>query len=256
MAALQELNRTYDEYFAAVNGYNRAQFQLYRAMGYPARILVCDRPLGELQNVDLSRPASIAPVCPQVIARPAHKPACRGRDATVGGVLSLALGEKQFDAHLAIFERSAPADQLGTVLGVDAKSAVAGDPIAAEDLEPSEARRGGRLLEALAKDHLAVDAAIHFVVHVLNARARQQTRHGMKHLVGLNANDGFLRRAPFGCVDIGSTAAGSAVGGPNSKAVAKAVRVWLLVPFIGEYSLAQMDSRTDLRRRRTHQPPL
>ena len=70
VAALQELNRTYDEYFAAVNGYNRAQFQLYRAMGYPARILVCDRPLGELQNVDLSRPASMAPVCPQVIAPP------------------------------------------------------------------------------------------------------------------------------------------------------------------------------------------
>ena len=70
VAALQELNRAYDNYFAAVNGYNRAQFQLYRAMGYPARILVCDRPLGELQNVDFSRPAGMSPVCPQVISRP------------------------------------------------------------------------------------------------------------------------------------------------------------------------------------------
>ena len=70
VAALQQLNRAYDNYFAAVNGYNRAQFQLYRAMGYPARILVCDRPVGELQNVDTSRPAGMAPVCPHVLSRP------------------------------------------------------------------------------------------------------------------------------------------------------------------------------------------
>ncbi len=51
VAALQQLNRAYDTYFSAVSGYNRAQFQLYRAMGYPARTLICDRPIGELQNV-------------------------------------------------------------------------------------------------------------------------------------------------------------------------------------------------------------
>ncbi len=70
VAALQQLNRAYDEYFAAVNGYNRAQFQLYRAMGYPARILVCDCPVGELQDVDTSRPSSMAPVCPHVLSCP------------------------------------------------------------------------------------------------------------------------------------------------------------------------------------------
>jgi outer membrane protein TolC len=64
VAALQQLNRAYDLYFAAVNGYNRAQFQLYRAMGYPARTLICDQPLGEVQDVDTSRPACMAPVCP------------------------------------------------------------------------------------------------------------------------------------------------------------------------------------------------
>ena len=61
VAALQQLNRAYDTYFAAVNGYNRAQFQLYRAMGYPARIVICDRPVGELQNVDPSRPPACRP---------------------------------------------------------------------------------------------------------------------------------------------------------------------------------------------------
>jgi outer membrane protein TolC len=68
VAALQQLNRAYDTYFAAVNDYNRAQFQIYRAMGYPARSLICDRPVGEAQNVDTSRPAYMAPVCP--ISRP------------------------------------------------------------------------------------------------------------------------------------------------------------------------------------------
>jgi outer membrane protein TolC len=70
VAALQQLNRAYDTYFAAVNGYNRAQFQLYRAIGYPARILICDCPLEKLQEVDTSRPPCMAPVCPDVIPRP------------------------------------------------------------------------------------------------------------------------------------------------------------------------------------------
>ena len=52
VAALQQLFRAYDDYFAAVNGYNRAQFQLYRALGFPARIVICDRPLGEVQPVE------------------------------------------------------------------------------------------------------------------------------------------------------------------------------------------------------------
>jgi outer membrane protein TolC len=70
VAALEELNRTYGIYFAAVNGYNRAEFQLYRALGYPARILVCDTPVGEPQAVDTSRPAGMAPVCRHTLSCP------------------------------------------------------------------------------------------------------------------------------------------------------------------------------------------
>ena len=70
VAALQQLNRAYEIYFAAINGYNRAQFQLYRALGFPARILVCDRPVGEVQPLDTSRPPSMAPVCPHVRSCP------------------------------------------------------------------------------------------------------------------------------------------------------------------------------------------
>jgi len=70
VAALQQLNRAYEIYFAAVNGYNRAQFQLYRALGFPARSLVCECPLGAVQPLDTSRPRSMAPVCPHVRSCP------------------------------------------------------------------------------------------------------------------------------------------------------------------------------------------
>ena len=70
VAALQQLFRAYDDFFAAVNGYNRAQFQLYRALGFPARIVICDHPLGEVEHVDTSRPAPMLPVCPHVLSQP------------------------------------------------------------------------------------------------------------------------------------------------------------------------------------------
>lgn len=64
-AALEELYRAYGLFYVAVNAYNRAQFQLYRALGFPARAILCDRPLGEVQNVDTSRPPSMPPVYSQ-----------------------------------------------------------------------------------------------------------------------------------------------------------------------------------------------
>ena len=70
VAALQQLDRAYVIYYAAVNGYNRAQFQLYRALGFPARTVVCDCPVGEVQPVDTSRPPCMAPVCPHLLSRP------------------------------------------------------------------------------------------------------------------------------------------------------------------------------------------
>jgi outer membrane protein TolC len=65
VAALIQLNRAYGTYYIAVNDYNRAQFQLYRGLGYPAQILVCQRPMGQIGSVDTSRPPCMAPVCSQ-----------------------------------------------------------------------------------------------------------------------------------------------------------------------------------------------
>jgi outer membrane protein TolC len=61
--ALKALSQHYDIYFTAVNDYNRAQFRLYRALGYPAGILACERSPGPILPVDTSRPAPMAPVC-------------------------------------------------------------------------------------------------------------------------------------------------------------------------------------------------
>jgi outer membrane protein TolC len=61
--ALRSLSRAYDTYYQSINDYNRAQFKLFRAIGYPARILTCDRPTGNILPVDTTRPPQMAPVC-------------------------------------------------------------------------------------------------------------------------------------------------------------------------------------------------
>ncbi|MES1213345.1 MAG: TolC family protein [Singulisphaera sp.] len=60
--ALQNLLVTYDHYFATVAEYNRAQFGLFHALGYPAREVAALRPPGEYLPVDTQRPAYLPPV--------------------------------------------------------------------------------------------------------------------------------------------------------------------------------------------------
>ncbi len=64
--ALRSLSRAYNAYFLSVGDYNRAQFRLYRALGYPAGVLACERPPGPVVPVDTSRPPQMAPVCAPV----------------------------------------------------------------------------------------------------------------------------------------------------------------------------------------------
>ncbi len=61
VVALQELARAYDNYFTSVSDYNKAQFRLYWALGYPASVLACEKS-GDLVPVDTSRPQQMAPV--------------------------------------------------------------------------------------------------------------------------------------------------------------------------------------------------
>ena len=54
--ALQLLMRAFDEYFSTVAEYNRAQFELFHALGYPAREVAHFQPAGEALPVDTTRP--------------------------------------------------------------------------------------------------------------------------------------------------------------------------------------------------------
>ncbi len=60
--ALQLLQRAFDEYFTTVAEYNRAQFELFHALGYPASEVAQLRPPGEVQPVDTARPDYLPPV--------------------------------------------------------------------------------------------------------------------------------------------------------------------------------------------------
>jgi outer membrane protein TolC len=62
VAALQQLQQAYLNYYTSANDYNRAQFQLFRALGYPAQGLACSDSLGGVVPVDPSRPPQMAPV--------------------------------------------------------------------------------------------------------------------------------------------------------------------------------------------------
>jgi outer membrane protein TolC len=60
--SLELLNVAFHEYFTTVADYNRAQFELYHALGYPARELTQLRSAGEVVPVDTSRPGFLPPV--------------------------------------------------------------------------------------------------------------------------------------------------------------------------------------------------
>jgi len=54
--ALRLLKVAFDEYFTTVADYNRAQFELFHALGYPAHEITYLRPPGNVEPVDTSRP--------------------------------------------------------------------------------------------------------------------------------------------------------------------------------------------------------
>jgi hypothetical protein len=62
VAALQQLQQAYIIYYTSANDYNRAQFRLFRALGYAAQGLACGSSLGAPVSVDTSRPPQMAPV--------------------------------------------------------------------------------------------------------------------------------------------------------------------------------------------------
>jgi outer membrane protein TolC len=60
--ALQLLKVAFDEYFTTVAEYNRAQFEMFRALGYAAQEIVSFRTPGNVEPVDTARPSYLPPV--------------------------------------------------------------------------------------------------------------------------------------------------------------------------------------------------
>lgn len=62
VAALQQLDDAYKKYFQCVQDYNRSQFRLFRAVGFPAEVLACQRVAGAILPIDTERPFDLPPV--------------------------------------------------------------------------------------------------------------------------------------------------------------------------------------------------
>jgi outer membrane protein TolC len=60
--ALQLMKIAFDEYFNTVADYNKSQFELFHALGYPAREITYLRPPGNIEQVDTARPNYLPPV--------------------------------------------------------------------------------------------------------------------------------------------------------------------------------------------------
>jgi hypothetical protein len=60
--SLEQMNVSFNEYFSTVSDYNRAQFELFHALGYPAREVAALRTPGEVLPVDTARPPYLPPV--------------------------------------------------------------------------------------------------------------------------------------------------------------------------------------------------
>jgi hypothetical protein len=60
--ALRLMKLAFDEYFTTVAEYNRAQFELFHALGYPANVISYLRSPGNIEPVDTERPAYLPPV--------------------------------------------------------------------------------------------------------------------------------------------------------------------------------------------------
>src|SRR5206468_8206533 len=54
--SLDLLSVAFNEYFTTVAEYNRAQFELFHALGYPASEVARLRPVGDVQPADVARP--------------------------------------------------------------------------------------------------------------------------------------------------------------------------------------------------------
>ena len=59
--SLELMKIALDEYFSTVAEYNRSQFELFHALGYPAAEIANRRPPGQIEPVNTERPGFLPP---------------------------------------------------------------------------------------------------------------------------------------------------------------------------------------------------
>lgn len=64
VAALTQLQTAYGNYYLTIADYNRSQFRLFRALGYPAHLIACEKPTGPIIPVNTDRPYPQLPTTP------------------------------------------------------------------------------------------------------------------------------------------------------------------------------------------------
>ena len=62
VAALTQLKQAYANYYQSIADFNRAQFRLYYALGFPSQILACERTPGTPEPVNTTRPSYLPQV--------------------------------------------------------------------------------------------------------------------------------------------------------------------------------------------------
>jgi outer membrane protein TolC len=72
-AALLQLRQAYVNYYASVNDYNRAEFRLYHALGYPAQQITCNGAWGDPQPIDGQHPPQMGAAVATTYAPAVHR---------------------------------------------------------------------------------------------------------------------------------------------------------------------------------------
>ena len=91
--ALRLLKLSFDEYFTTVAEYNRAQFELFHALGYPAQEITYLRPPGECRASGHGATGLLAP---------------GGQRAAPGNPLSASAGHSLLQVHAIRYDDDVP----------------------------------------------------------------------------------------------------------------------------------------------------
>ncbi|HZZ29105.1 MAG TPA: TolC family protein [Pirellulales bacterium] len=69
-AALLQLQQAYSDYYTSINDYNRAEFRLYHALGFPAQQMTCNPGWGDPQPTNCQRPPEMGSSAVATVYRP------------------------------------------------------------------------------------------------------------------------------------------------------------------------------------------